>query len=229
MAQLSVAHPEASIDDAYRVQEAFVEATLADAIGGFKAAGVSNPDGPLTGVVPKSGLIKAGEGLVLDLNKGAPRHVETEIGYRFGKAVNAPLNSVADLKIHVDAVMAMVEWPGGATAKDQPSTQGDIVAWNINAMELVVGPECNPNTDVDAVSISLTRDETEVNMAKGGMAHGGQWATLLETVNNIVSRGYTIEPGHVITNGALGKILPAEPGHYRADFGPLGVIEFEAR
>ncbi len=28
-------------------------------------------------------------------------------------------------------------------------------------------------------------------------------------------------------NGALGKIIKAEPGAYEADFGPLGVVVFD--
>lgn len=59
------------------------------------------------------------------------------------------------------------------------------------------------------------------------LAAGGHYATLLETVNNLIGRGYTIKPGHVITNGMLGNIVPLETGMYRAHYGALGAVEFE--
>ncbi|OQB29008.1 MAG: hypothetical protein BWY09_03091 [Candidatus Hydrogenedentes bacterium ADurb.Bin179] len=61
------------------------------------------------------------------------------------------------------------------------------------------------------------------------MAALGQWPTLLKTVNQILQQGYTIGTGQVISNGALGTIVKAMPGVYRADFGPLGIIAFDAR
>jgi 2-keto-4-pentenoate hydratase len=61
------------------------------------------------------------------------------------------------------------------------------------------------------------------------MAAVGQWNTLLKTVNHLLAQGHILQPGYVITNGALGKILKAEPGNYRADFGVLGVIPFMVR
>ena len=117
------------------------------------------------------------------------------------------------------------------TEKKQPSTPTDTVAWNGNAKALIVGSKkLDPaNVDIDAVAIILTRGGETINTAKGGEAGGGQMATLLKAVNDIVKRGYTIRPRHVLTNGALGKILPAETGQYTADYGPLGEISFTVK
>ncbi len=64
-----------------------------------------------------------------------------------------------------------------------------------------------------AVVVEVPGGDTEEAHAP---AAGSQYATLLETVNNLIGRGYTIKPGHVITNGALGNIVPLETGMYRA-------------
>ena len=233
MPQISAAYPEATQEEAYRVQCAFVKRVMeSDAIGGYKAAGVGNAaeDHPLVAVMPASGILSSTDKIVVDLKEDPNRHVETEIGYVFSKAITAPPADVAALKECVKAVAAIIELPGGAVEKKQPGTENDIIAWNINAKAMIVGAEHNPNTvDPDTVAIQLTRDGEIINTAKGDMAAGGQWNTLLKTVNHLLTQGYTIQPGHVITNGALGKINKAEPGNYHGDFGVLGVIEFEVR
>lgn len=236
MPRLSASRPDATLEDGYRVQEALVSLMFGpDGIGGFKAAGISRSardnngvDGPLTGVIPSSGVHEADEAVVVDLSEDANRHVETEMGYIFSAPISKPLPDVETLKKHVEFVAPIVELPGNPVDNSKPGTTADMLAWNINAKELIVGPRHNPaEVDVDAVAITLTHNGAVVNTAKSDEAAGGQWDTLLKTVNDVVGRGYTVEAGHVITNGAVGKILKAEPGHYRAEFKPLGVIEFD--
>jgi 2-keto-4-pentenoate hydratase len=134
------------------------------------------------------------------------------------------------LRERVKHVVPIIEVPGNPTENKVPGTPADFLAWNINGKELIVGPRHDPaEIDVDAIAITLTRNGAIINTAKSDEAAGGQWATLLKTVNEVVRRGYTVEAGHVITNGALGTIVKAEPGHYRAEFGVLGVIEFDVK
>lgn len=231
MPLLSVARPDATLAEAYLVQKGFVARMLqTEAIGGFKAAGVGSagPDLPLTAVMPARGILPAKAGIVVELSGDPRRHVETEIGYIFDREIRVPPEDVGKLRECVKAVAPIIELPGGAVEESAPSTTNDIVAWNINAKAMIVGaPKAPDAVDPDAVEIRLTRDGKPVNEAKGGMAADGQWNTLLKTVNNVLRQGYTIQPGHVITNGALGKITRAEPGRYEADFGSLGVITFE--
>ncbi len=218
MPQLSAAEPEASLSDAYLIQQQFVSKAFgADRIGGFKAAGVASqePHSPMTAVVPAYGVLSAEHALVVDLADDPIRHVETEIGYIFGQSITEPLDTVEKLRRHVKAVAAIVEVPGWATEQHQPSTPADLVAWNINAKVIVVGAEHDPDeVDVDAIDITLKHNGETVNTARSDEAAGGQWATLLRAVNRVVGQGYTIEPGHVFTNGALGTIVRAEPGQY---------------
>lgn len=231
MPQLSAAQPEASLAEAYLVQKHFVARRMKpDGIGGFKAAGVASaaPGHPLVAVMPASGVLHAKDKIVIDLAGDPRRHVENEIGYVFHRPVTEPPADVDALRRCVKAVVAVLEVPGGAVEEAGPSTTNDIVAWNINAKEMILGGERDPAAvDPDTVTITCTRDGETVNTARGDLAAGGQWHTLLKTVNHVLQQGYTVQPGQVITNGALGKITPAAPGRYRADYGPLGVIEFE--
>ena len=48
--------------------------------------------------------------------------------------------------------------------------------------------------------------------------------TLMEVDAPLVAR--KAEPGQFIISGAMGGMLPADPGNYVADFGSFGKIEF---
>jgi arylsulfatase A-like enzyme/2-keto-4-pentenoate hydratase len=237
MPQLSQRHPDATAADGYAVQQAFVAAMADhDPIGGYKAAGVSQAArdamgliGPTTGVVPASGILYARDGVVIDLARDPTHKVETEIGYRMGETIAEQLPGVEALKAKTAAIMPIIEIPGGACEEVDPVTAADLAARNVNAKILIVGEEKAPEEiQPSSVDITLKRDGAVINEARGDEAAGGQWATLLMTVNQIVAQGNVITPEHVITNGALGKILPLEPGAHRADFGDLGSITFEA-
>lgn len=233
MPQISVAYPEASLSDAYLVQKYFVERMLeTESVGGFKAAGVAGTgdDLPLIAMIPSSGVLYASDDIVVDLSEDPHRHVENEIGYIIDKAITAPLPDIDALRRHVASIVAIVEVPGNPVEEHQPATSNDIVAWNINGKDMILGEAHDPDDiDPDAIEIIFYRDGEIINEARGDMAAGGQWLTLLKTVNHVIRQGYTIQPGHIITNGALNKIVKAAPGRHRADYGPLGVIEFEVR
>lgn len=236
MPVVTARHPETTLADAYAIQKEYVARILeTDAIGGYKAAMVGAAgqerrglDGPVTGVVPASGVRWAESDVVYDLSAFPNMKVETEIGYVFSKPVTRPLPDEAALREHVASVGPVLEVPGGLTEEGHPSNYIDEAAWNVKAWSILVGPQHQPGeVDPDEAEITLKHDGEVINTAKGSEAAGGQWATLLKAVNNIVGQGYTIEAGHVFTNGALGKIVSLEPGEYHADYGVLGEFRFK--
>ncbi len=236
MPQFSAEHPEATLADGYAVQRQVVARfakTLG--IGGFKAAGINRAaqaamgiDHPLIGVVPQSGVLSAARKVLVDLADYPNRHIETEIGFRFNAPISEPVPDLAALRSLIAEIVAVVELPGGAVEKKHPHTAADTAAWNTNAKELITGLDTLPPDalDVDAIAITLILDGETVSAGRGAEAAGGQMQTLLKCVNSIVEQGYSLQPGHVHSNGAVGTIFPAAPGDYRADFGPLGNIAF---
>jgi len=48
-------------------------------------------------------------------------------------------------------------------------------------------------------------------------------------VNAVVADGYVLRPGQVLLTGAVGGMVPAEPGEYVADCGALGRLQFTLR
>lgn len=233
MPQVSKAHPEATLADGYAIQRKVVPLMLEGTeIGGYKAAIVGAEgqaamglEGPLTAVLPAAGILHAKDDITIDLAPDPQRMFETEIGYIFGQSISTEIPDVATLKKHVKSVAAVIEVPGGNSQNDAPVTAADLVARNINSKAIIVGVRQEPQAvDVDAVEITFTYNGQVANTARGGEAAGGQWETLRKTVNALIAQGYTIEAGHVISNGALGKIVHAEPGEYCANYGGLGEI-----
>jgi 2-keto-4-pentenoate hydratase len=236
MPQLSAEHPEATLNDGYAIQALVVKQLLAGKKpAGFKAAVIAAPgqkalgvEGPLAGVIPPGGVLCACEAVTIDLGEDPARNIETEVGYLIGTAITAPIADIATLQKHIKIVLAMIEVPGGPVETTGPPTAADLAAWNINAKLFIAGDYKAPEKiDVDSVTVTLKRDGETVNTGHGADAAGGQWETLRKTINTLVALGYTFEPDQFISNGALGKIVKAEPGSYEADFGPLGAVVFD--
>ena len=55
----------------------------------------------------------------------------------------------------------------------------------------------------------------------------GQWQALRWLINQTVAKGYTITPDHILLSGAIGAAHPGKPGHYVAEFGAAGRVEFQ--
>lgn len=233
--RLSDVLPEATLDDAYAIQRRWVRARQAsDPRAGFKAAAATAAaqsalgiDGPLTGVLFRSGRIEGGGRTVIPLRDGEPVVVETEVGYI--TSVDLSYEILDDLQVRgaVTAIVPMIELPRSYPDGGAPDAR-NTVAGNAGAQRFIVGaPVPVDSVDPDSVSVTLRRDDTVVNQATGAAVRGGQWHNLRMVLNSITRHGDTIPAGSVILGGALGKVLPGQKGRYEADFGNLGRIEFE--
>jgi 2-keto-4-pentenoate hydratase len=232
---LSRTAPEMTAAQAYQVQKQYVSERLrGDSIAGYKA-GLTTPgaqkkfgvDDSVAGVLYLSGK-KSGSPLILSEAFAMPM-IETEIAYYVTKPITRKVNSVSELKRHIGAVLPSIELPDLNFA-DLKSLKGvDLIAGNVSATQFIVGNKKNKSLDLDSVEVVLTRNGEIVNQGKGADAMGSQWSAALWLVNTMVEQGWTIKRGNVLMTGALGNMIPGKPGRYRADFGALGMIEFEIR
>ena len=204
MPQLNAAHPKATLADGYAVQQAFVQKMLKnDAVGGFKAAVVGEAgqenlgiDGPITGVLPASGIFYAKDKVVINLADTPNRHLETELAYTFRQPIAKPLPDVAALRASIAGIAPVIEAPGGLTEEKAPGSAADIAAWNGNAKAIILGTEHDPEKlDPDAITITLKHKETVVNTAKGADARGGQWRVCSRRSIMSLSGAIRLRPG----------------------------------
>lgn len=223
--------------DAYAIQSEFVK-NLVDhggkQIAGYKGAvagkaaqerlGLKNP---ASAVLFKSGFINGDKKVHLSLSDHINLKIETEMGYIFKKNITSKIRSVNDLRKHIKSVVPVIELPGGYASTGKNTSFKDVVARNFGSYKFIVGEEVlNHSVIPDQVNLSLTRDGELINSASGNDAKDGQWRNLLYQVNHAIGQGHLIKEDHLIITGALGKIIPAQPGDYLADYGPLGKIQF---
>ena len=217
---------------AYKVQNAYLADRLkTDSVIGYKGGmtseklmAVFSTKEPAVAPLFKSGLLAEGAPIVLD-RPGIK--LEEEIGYRFGTKIDKELENVDQVKAAVTGLFPAIEVP----LVGFPSLKGigffDMAAASVGSYQVICGKEIPAaGVDVNAIEMKCTRDGKDFNAGKGTDALGDQWTTLLKLINIIVRNGNTIEPGQFIISGAMGAMLPADPGNYVADFGSFGKIEF---
>ncbi len=220
---------------AYAVQRAYVAKKAAgDPIAGYKA-GLTTP-----GAQQRFGVKEAVVGALWSSGRfsGAPRiaaakrwramAIETEVGYVLKEAITARPASVEELKGKIGAVMPAIELPDLGFADMSKLGGPDIVAANVSAVGFIVGPQrpCCQGLDPNAVKVRLSRDGQELSTGLGAEALGDQWRALLWLVGAALDMGYQLKPGHLLITGALGKVVPGQPGDYTADYGDFGQIQF---
>lgn len=225
---LAEAESDATLDDAYAVQGAFLAALDgAETIAGYKAA-LTAPqaqqamgiDQPILGALFASG----------DFPSDAPVQLarqcilETEIGLRVATPVSSPI-SAGDVADIVDACMPMIELASPNMA-GRPSGI-DLVATNSASYGFIAGAAITPDWgNIDALDVSLADESATLHAGSSGDVLGGQREALAWLINGALRQGYVIEAGQLFMTGSIGGMQPAKPGAYRASFGALGEIEF---
>jgi 2-keto-4-pentenoate hydratase len=234
--------PHLSLEQAYIVQGYYVSVRKKgrnDKPAGFKAGLTSpavqkkfNVNQALAGVLFTSGDLSASTSI--KLSQFQRLMLETEIGFEIGKAITGVIANKAELKQYIKTVFPVIELPDVGFA-GKP-TAVDIIAANVGSAAFIKGKPIKPITttsiadlDLNALQVSLTRDGEVVNIGIGNDALGDQWQAALWLVNSLVGRGWILAPGQFIITGAMGKMIKAEVGDYKADFGELGQISFSIR
>ena len=230
---------DADLKFAYAVQRGFVsriQDEAADAIVGFKVGLISRStqerfgiNQPLCGVLLKS--MARTRNAVVDAEQFHRLMIETEIAFVVGKVIRKPLKSKRALRRRLSYAVAAVELPDLAFT-DMGNLAGvDIAAANVSASGFLIGSKtiATGYGGLAAFRINLVKDEVRVSEGYGSDAMGDPLTAALWLVNSAIAQGYSIEPGHFLLTGALGKMVPASRGKYAGQFGDLGEIRFSIR
>ncbi len=220
------------MSSAYQIQAAFVKERLAkDKVAGFKA-GLTNSEAqshfgitrPIFGVLFKSGNFSNKP--VISLAKYNFMMVETEIGFITKKPIRQTVHSITELKSYISQVVPVIELPDVGFAM-QPITAPDLVAGNTGSSAYIIHDEINWFADdINSLTVSLLHNGSIVNQGQGEDAMGDQWEALRWLVNQVLAHGWTIENDNLLITGALGEMVEAKPGVYRAQFNDVDMIEF---
>lgn len=229
--------PTGSLVDAYAAQKRLVRSlAVTDPVAGYKASAASASaqkdlgiDGPLAGVVFKSGRLDGREVQVIQRAEGEQVTIEPALGYIVSVDISYEVLNDEQARGAVESVMPVVELPK-RWAVSGSSKAKDLVAANLGSGRYLVGtPVKADGFKADAVAISLRRDGKEVGQGSGADVAGGQWRNLRLLLNSITRSGYTIPAGSLILSGAVVPAQSGENGRYEAAFGDLGTITFELK
>lgn len=224
-----------SLDQAYAIQRAAVLQRLGDrAPDGFKAGLTAaagqrafGVDQPVAGVLwPGSALDASNGELVLSAAGYRQPMLELELAFRVSTPITEPVADARALRERIDLVYPAIEVPDLDFASGK-LTGADIVAGNVAASRYLLGRgQRADGVDINALFAQLRRDGESVQTADATAVMGNQWQALLWLVNRSVASGWTLQPGQMLLTGAMGPMLPLLPGHYLADYGELGRLEF---
>ena len=237
--QLSLAHPELSVDDAYEVQRRWVETKLARGrvLRGRKVGLTSRAMQQSLGIdEPDFGALL--DDMFFDDGGTVPRdrfifpRVEVELAFVLAQPLHGPGISLYDvldatrylaqaLEI-LDARVQMRDEPTGHTR-----TIVDTVADNAADAGVVLGSQAVRPHEVDLrwVAAVLTVNETveETGVAAGVLNHPARAVAWL--ANKLDRYGLGLDAGQVILSGSFTRAIPARVGDtFHADFRDLGTV-----
>lgn len=228
---------EISLEDAYSMQRALVDALLQvppkDSIGGFKASLTDalsqisyKIDTPVSGVLFKRKALAPGAEINLADYK-APT-LEFELGFILDHAVTSVIANVEQLKPMIRRVVPVIDFSDFRYEHLAGLRGPELVAGNVAASGYIVGnPLASKNDEtVNGVFVELVRNGEVVDRGKATNVMGDQFKALLWLVNNLVRHGYRIEAGQLLLTGAMGASNIARPGEYLVRYRDLEDIPF---
>ncbi len=231
-----VVSTDTSIDEAkaYKLQQQWVSDFLEGRRSeGYKAGLTSaagqqrfGVDGPVAGVLLPGSRIEAAEDNVLSRNDYHNLMFEAELGFVAGNVIDSPVENIEALKAFFDAVVLAVEFPDLSFPQGESFTGIDIIANNVVANKLLVGKPLATSVDINALPVTIKKDDEVLLEAQSNAVMGDQWQALLWLVNHTIEQGWTIKPRQVLITGAIGRMLPAQTGAYSVNFGESGQIDF---
>jgi 2-oxo-hept-3-ene-1,7-dioate hydratase len=236
---VTVEYPDLSIDDAYAVQQAWVDLQIAD---GAKLVGrkigltsramqqqmkIDEPDfGALLDYMIMPSGIKLRHSDFVD-----PK-LEVEVAFMIGKRLSGDAITVEQVLAATDYVQPALELIDARSHRVHPVTKRartvvDTIADNAADAGVILGGEKVKPADVDmrwiGAIFSCNGVVEETGLAAGVLGHpanGIAWVA-----RRLAPYGLAIEPGQIILAGSFTRASPTRPGDdFVADYGPLGTV-----
>lgn len=215
--------PLPAIDKAYSLSEAYVlqhdvtHAVSAGCVAGIKA-GVTAPaaqqffglDHALLGSLYAAGRVENG----------------AAIDFVAGRMIECELAVLVDQNARPIAVAPAIEFVRVNFSRAEDLTAANLVLCNLGAERFLAGDFLPWERASEEVSVSLSRETVIVNQADMADALGGPVAAAPWMCGEAIKRGFSVKENTLLLTGACGSAVPADKGHYVADYGAFGKIEF---
>ncbi|MCT1477905.1 2-keto-4-pentenoate hydratase [Microbacterium sp. p3-SID336] len=166
----------------------------------------------------------------LDLGRFLQPRVEAEVAFVLGRDLDLPTATVADVLRATEFVLAAIEVVDSRVA-GWDITIADTVADNASSGAVVLGttPRRLDGFDLTELGMSLERDATPVSTGSGAACLGSPVIAVAWLAREVARRGQPLRAGEVILSGALGPMVDATAGVYRARLDALGEVRADFR
>lgn len=207
-----------SLDDAYALQHQVTQARTGGQIGGVKA-GVTAP--------MVQAYFKLDHALIGSLYADGRHSTGCSLTYLEGRAIECEVAIIVDEDGRPKSVAPAIEIVFVKFSQQADMTAPNLVACNLGADLYIVGDPVPWDPAFNATKVVLTCGDETVNEADMTDALGGPESAANWMWKEVRARDFPLSGGTLLLAGACGTVVPAKPGHYAADFGALGKIEFE--
>ena len=237
--QISLDHPDITIDDAYAIQREWVAMKIAEgrALKGHKI-GLTSKAMQYTSQIdePDFGALLDdmffAEGGTVPVDRFIVPRVEVELAFVLGKRLRGPNCTIFDVYDAVDYVTPALEIIDARSHSIDPETKRprkvfDTIADNAANAGVVLGGRPVRPHDVDLrwVAAIMSRNGVveETGVAAGVLNHPANGVAWL--ANKLAPFEVALEPGQVILGGSFTRPCAARKGDtFNVDYGPLGTI-----
>jgi 2-oxo-hept-3-ene-1,7-dioate hydratase len=242
--QTTSVHPEATIDDAYRIQAAWLDLQLArgEEVVGHKigltsramqaALGIDTPD---SGFLTRSMVFEPGS--TLEAGRFCDPKLEIELAFVLGADLvpgpGATPPSVDDVLAATERVVPAVELIDARSWRRDPATGRtrtvvDTIADNAADAGIVCGGRSVGPREIDLrwVGAIGSRNGTveETGLAAGVLGHPAEGIVWL--ARRYAERGLRLAAGHLVLAGSFTRPIDVRAGdEFHFDYGPLGSFE----
>ena len=236
---ITVEHPDLTIDDAYAVQQAWVELQISEGANlvGRKIGLTSRAmqqqmkiDEPDFGAL--LGYMIMRSGVELRHADFVDPKLEVEVAFIIGKRLSGDSVTVEEVLDATEYIQPALELIDARSYRMHPVTKRprtivDTIADNAADAGVILGGEKVKPTDVDMRWIgsifSCNGVVEETGLAAGVLGHPANGITWV--ARRIAPYGLAIEPGQIILAGSFTRASTTHPGdNFVADYGPLGTV-----
>ncbi|THD75519.1 MAG: 2-oxo-hepta-3-ene-1,7-dioic acid hydratase [Bradyrhizobium sp.] len=237
--QISLDHPSITIEDAYAIQQAWIEIKLAEGrtIKGHKIGLTSKAMQSALGIdEPDSGVLLDdmffADGGVVPTDRFIGTRVEAELAFIMKQRLGGPGCTLFDVLNATDFVVPALEILDTRIERVDPATKStrkifDTIADNAANAGIVLGgrPIRPLQADLRWIGALCYRNGQleETGLAAGVLNHPA--TSMAWLVNKIAPLGLALEPGQVVLSGSFIRPIEARKGDtIQADYGPYGTV-----
>lgn len=230
---LSAEHPEATMDDAYAVQRAFVDRKLAAGrrIIGWKIGLTSRAmQQQLNITTPDSGVLlddmAFASGDTIPAGRFIAPRIEAEISFVMKTPLQGDVtrDQVLAATAHVAPALEILDTRIVRTEGSKTRTIIDTIADNAANAGIVMGnARHDPALDLRWVGAIVKRDGVVEETGLGAGVLDDPVTGIIWLARRMALYGQRIEPGQIILSGSFIRAMECPSGsHIDADFGPFG-------